>query len=226
MTAYDGFLFDAYGTLFRLELPNEQLDALTDGRANVLMDIWRSRQLQYTWLRSLMQRHVDFEQITLEALHFAMDFLQIRNEAVPQLLMPIYLRANCFDEVPKVLDSLKQLGKKTAILSNGTPRMLQAGVANAGLQDKIDHLFSVEQVGIFKPDPRVYQMAIDQLQVEPARILFVSSNAWDVAGASSAGLSVAWVNRNGHPPERLPANVTYEARDLKDLLEKMKLGHP
>ena len=186
MTAYDGFLFDAYGTLFRLELPNEQLDALTDGRANVLMDIWRSRQLQYTWLRSLMQRHVDFEQITLEALHFAMDFLQIRNEAVPQLLMPIYLRANCFDEVPKVLDSLKQLGKKTAILSNGTPRMLQAGVANAGLQDKIDHLFSVEQVGIFKPDPRVYQMAIDQLQVEPARILFVSSNAWDVAGASSA----------------------------------------
>ncbi|MEO1626037.1 MAG: haloacid dehalogenase type II [Bacteroidota bacterium] len=224
MALFDCCIFDAFGTLFRLDLPHQQLDQLAGERAEALMNCWRQKQLEYTWLRSLLRRHANFEQLTRDALQFAVDQTQLQeqSEAIEQLLLPIYQSPDCFEEVPTVLQQLKKRGLTTAILSNGTPQMLQNGVDNTGIADSIDHLFSIESVGVFKPDPRVYQMAVARLGLARHRILFISSNAWDVAGAAAAGLAVGWVNRQNQPPERLPAKATYEVKDLRDILQKIE----
>ncbi|NJN48047.1 MAG: haloacid dehalogenase type II, partial [Candidatus Competibacteraceae bacterium] len=185
--------------------------------ADGLSALWRSKQLEYTWLRSLMGRHSDFRQVTRDALDYAFDQFGVEDSALAEALMSAYQQLSCYPEVPRVLAQLKNHGLKLAILSNGTPAMLEAAVSNAGLADLIDPLLSVEAVGIYKPDPRVYQLAVDRLGVPPQSISFQSSNAWDAAGAASFGFRVAWINRFGQRRERLPARPDAELNDLTAL---------
>ena len=190
-------VFDAYGTLFDVHSAVGRHRQRLGGVADQVSALWRTKQLEYTWLRSLMGRHADFWQVTREALDYAFNVFSIHDSGLKDQLMQAYLGLDCYPEVPKTLTYLKQHGMKTAILSNGTPAMLKAAVDSAGIADLVDFNLSIEEVGIYKPDPRVYQLAVDRLEVEASAISFQSSNAWDVAGAASFGFRVAWINRFG-----------------------------
>jgi len=192
--------------------------------AERLSDIWRQKQLQYTWLRSLMQRHADFWQVTGEALDFALATVAIDNAGLRDRLMALYRELDTFPEVTDVLNRLKQGGMQTAILSNGSPDMLNVGVDAAGLGDIFDAVLSVEDVGVFKPDPRVYQLAVDRLGVAPAEICFMSSNGWDAVGAAAFGFRVVWINRYKQPAEQLPARPDVVLDSLSPLPELLGLS--
>jgi 2-haloacid dehalogenase len=210
-------VFDAYGTLFDFNSAVMRCrDEIGDDAAR-LSETWRTKQLQYTWLRSLMCRHDDFWQVTGDALDYALAAVGIDDGALRDRLMDLYRTLDTFAEVPAVLDRLKRAGMRTAILSNGAPRMLDDAVSAAGLEPLLDDVLSVEDVGVFKPDPRVYQLAVDRLGVTAREICFMSSNAWDAVGAASFGFRVVWVNRYGQPYERLPARHDVELSDLTPL---------
>lgn len=210
-------VFDAYGTLFDVHSAVGGLSDAVGPRHAELSMLWRTKQLEYTWLRSLMRTHCDFWQVTSEALHYAMDATQIHDTALHEKLMQAYLTLDAFPEVPGVLGLLKKSGIPVAILTNGSPMMIEAAVDSAGLNDLVTHQLSVESVGIFKPDPRVYQLASDELDVAPEKISFQSSNAWDAAGAAHFGFQVAWVNRYSQPAERLPGTPGAVISDLDGL---------
>ena len=210
-------VFDAYGTLFDVNAAAAQCrDALGD-KADELSALWRTRQLEYTWLRSLMQEYVEFWQVTGDGLDYALASLGIEDDTLRQRLMDIYMRLDAYPEVKDVLTALKAGGIKTAILSNGSPKMLASAVENAGIEDVLDLSFSVDSIGIYKPHPSVYQMAVDGLDVAPKRICFMSSNAWDAAGAANFGFRVVWVNRFGQPRERIPGDPEHETTTLEAL---------
>ena len=210
-------VFDAYGTLFDVAAAAAQCrDALGD-KADELSVLWRTRQLEYTWLRSLMQEYVEFRQVTGDGLDYAMAALGIEDDALRQRLMDIYMRLDAYPEVKAVLSALKAGGFKTAILSNGSPEMLSSAVDNAGIADLLDDVFSVDSIAVYKPHPRVYQMAVDGLGVDAGRICFMSSNAWDVSGAANFGFRVVWVNRFGQQRERLPGAPEHEISTLAEL---------
>jgi len=196
-------VFDAYGTLFDFASAAARCEGLGDDAAR-LTALWRDKQLQYTWLRSLAGRYADFWQVTGDALDFALETLAIDKPGLRDRLMQLYLTLDAFPEVPQVLRQLKQAGLRTAILSNGSPAMLSAVVRHNGLEDLIDHVLSVDEVGVFKTDPRVYQLALDRLRLPAAAIAFQSSNAWDAYAASAFGMTVVWCNRYGQRRERLP----------------------
>jgi 2-haloacid dehalogenase len=184
--------------------------------------LWRTKQLEYTWLRSLMEHHSDFWQVTRDALDFAFDMHGINDSDLHEDLMDAYLKLDCYPEVPEALLTLKNRGFKLAILSNGTPTMLEAAVRNSGIENLIEKNFSVEAVGIFKPNPKVYQIAVDGLNVNREEIVFQSSNAWDASGASAFGFKVAWVNRFGQSEERLPGRPNVEIHTLSELPDLLK----
>ena len=210
-------VFDAYGTLFDVAAAAVQCrDALGD-KADELSVLWRTRQLEYTWLRSLMQEYVEFRQVTGDGLDYAMAALGIEDDALRQRLMDIYMRLDAYPEVKDVLSALKAGGIKTAVLSNGSPEMLSSAVDNAGIADLLDDVFSVDSIGVYKPHPSVYQMAVDGLGVDAARICFMSSNAWDTAGGANFGYRVVWVNRFGQPQERIPGEPEHEVKTLEAL---------
>lgn len=210
-------VFDAYGTLFDVHSAVGRHRSRLGENADQVSALWRTKQLEYTWLRSLMQRHADFWQVTADALDYAMDAFDIADPGLREDLLQAYLRLDCYPEVRQVLGVLKQAGLRLAILSNGSPPMLEAGVASAGIDQLLDANLSVESVGIFKPDPRVYQLAVDQLGVTAEQISFQSSNAWDAAGAASFGFKVAWINRFSQRRERLPAVPHAELQSLAEL---------
>ena len=210
-------VFDAYGTLFDVHSAVGQYRERLGAVADQVSLLWRTKQLEYTWLRSLMGRHADFWQVTQDALDFAFDMHQLDNPELSKDLIDAYLQLECYAEVPEVLETLKARGFKMALLSNGTPAMLEAAVKNSGIEDFIEKIFSVEDIGVFKPDPRVYQIAVDGLAVKPAEIVFQSSNAWDAAGAAAFGFKVAWVNRFGQSVERLPGKPDAEIKTLNEL---------
>jgi len=187
-------------------------------------ELWRNKQLQYTWLRSLMRCHSDFWQLTGDALDYALDAHGVEDPALREALMQAYLQLDCYPEVPQVLGVLQSAGLKTAILTNGSPMMIEAAVTSAGLAELIDAQLSVEEVGIYKPDPRVCQLAVDRLGVTAAQVSFQSSNAWDAVGAAAFGFRVAWVNRFGQRPERLPARPQAELKDLSQLTGLLGIG--
>lgn len=221
LTDVKACVFDAYGTLFDFNSAVMRCRDDIGDAAERLSDIWRQKQLQYTWLRSLMQRHADFWQVTGEALDFALAAVAIDNAGLRDRLMALYRELDTFPEVTDVLNRLKQGGMQTAILSNGAPDMLNAGVDAAGLGDILDAVLSVEDVGVFKPDPRVYQLAVDRLGIAPAEICFMSSNGWDAVGAAAFGFRVVWINRYKQPAEQLPARpdvVLDSLSPLPDLL--------
>jgi 2-haloacid dehalogenase len=208
--------FDAYGTLFDVHSAVARLRARVGERADALSQLWRDKQLEYSWLRALMGRHADFWQVTGDALDYAL----ARTGADPALrepLMQAYLSLDAYSEVPEVLRRLRGAGLRTAILSNGAPAMLEAGARSAGIDSLLDAILTVEDVGIYKPHPTVYRLAVDRLGMPPDRIAFQSSNAWDVHGAASFGLRTVWINRQGAPPERLPSAAEHELRDLSGL---------
>src|SRR6266545_6342678 len=210
LTGVQACVFDAYGTLFDFASAARGCSDVLGDAIEKLTALWRDKQLQYTWLRAVQGRHADFWQVTGDALDFALETLAIEKPGVRDRLMNLYLTLDAFPEVPDVLTRLKQGGLRTAILSNGSPKMLDAAVKAAGLKPLLDAVLSVEEVGVYKPHPKVYQLAVDRLGVPAAAIAFLSSNAWDAYAASAFGMKVAWCNRYGQPRERLPGAPEHE----------------
>lgn len=211
----DACVFDAYGTLFDVNSAAAQCkDELGDKWA-ALSQMWRDKQLQYTWLRSLMGDYAPFWQLTQDALDFAMEALGLDDAALKRKLLDIYFELDAYPEVPAMLETLKAAGIKTATLSNGSPDMLRAAVDSAGIA--LDGVISVDPLKIYKPDFRVYQYGCDELGVPKERICFMSSNGWDAWGAANFGFNVVWVNRSGQPKERLPVGPRRIVSDLTQL---------
>ena len=209
-------VFDAYGTLFDYASAAARCRDVLGDKLERLNGLWREKQLQYTWLRALQDRHADFWQVTGEALDFALETLGIADGALRDRLMKLYLELDAFPEVPAMLKRLKAAGLKTAILSNGSPDMLRAAVASAKIGDMLDAVLSVEEVGVYKPHPKVYQLAASRLGVAPRAVSFQSSNAWDAYAASAFGMRVVWCNRYSQRPERLPGKPDREVKSLAE----------
>tara|TARA_B100000686_G_C16643605_1_gene891529 strand:+ start:115 stop:804 length:690 start_codon:yes stop_codon:yes gene_type:complete len=210
-------VFDAYGTLFDVNAAAAHYQEKLGECWQPLANIWRQKQLQYTWLRGLMGRHTDFWQVTGDALDYAMESLKIDDAKLREHLMELYLRLDVYPEVGSVLARLKRAGLKTAILSNGSPKMLEAAISNANISEHIDAVFSVEDVGIFKPHSSAYQMGVDGLGFAANKMSFQSSNAWDAAAASAFGYRVVWINRFGQVRERIPEPPHTELTTLDGL---------
>lgn len=219
MTAITTCVFDAYGTLFDVNAAARAL-AEQEGQESFaaawqeVAGHWRNKQLQYTWIRALTGAHADFWQVTQDGLDWA---LEATDQADPELrenLLQLYWELPAYPEVPAMLAGLKAAGLNTAILSNGSPDMLQGAVGSAGIAADLDAILSVEEVGIFKPDARVYGLVGKHFGCDRNEVLFVSSNGWDVAGAVAYGFRTLWVNRAGDPVDRLPGRPHEIARDL------------
>jgi 2-haloacid dehalogenase len=210
-------VFDAYGTLFDVgSVARGAQDALGE-RWQALSDLWRTKQLQYTWLRGLAGHHADFWQVTGDALDYAMTTLNIEDKALRDRLMSLYLSISAYPEVPAMLAALKAKGMKLAILSNGSPTMLAAAVENAGIAEYFDAVLSVEEVGVYKPHPEVYGMVPRGLGIAKENVCFLSSNSWDAYSAKAFGFKVLWCNRFGQAPERIPCRPDGEICDLSSL---------
>jgi 2-haloacid dehalogenase len=213
------FVFDAYGTLFDVHSVMEAARAVTPD-PQALSQLWRQKQLEYTWLRSLMGRYQDFWLVTGQALRFALRRLGITAaESQIEALMSAYLTLSPFPEVPNALRALR--GRPLAILSNGSPHMLESAVRSSGLGAAFDHVLSVDAVGVYKPSPLVYDLAVRAFGLPASEILFVSSNAWDVAGAGAYGFMTCWCNRTNMPADELDVTPDYEVDRLDAILERI-----
>jgi 2-haloacid dehalogenase len=210
-------VFDAYGTLFDYASAAAGCREALGDHLGPLTTLWRDKQLQYTWLRAVQGRHADFWQVTGDALDFALETRGLDDRSLQARLMDLYLSLDVFPEVPEMLRRLKAAGLKTAILSNGSPQMLDAVVKKAGIAEFLDVVLSVELVGVYKPHPKVYQLAVDRLAIPAGAISFQSSNAWDAYAASAFGMRVVWCNRYGQRPERLPGEPDREIASLAEL---------
>lgn len=215
-------IFDAYGTLFdvagaaRLAAAEPGGEALQDHWPH-LAEVWRRKQLEYSWLRTLMGAHADFAEVTAEALDWALDAHGLRDPALRSRLLALYDRLPAYPEVPEMLATLKARGLRLGILSNGTPGMLASALKAAGIKDHIEVTLSVEAAGRYKPAAEAYALIGDAMAVTKDKVLFVSANGWDVAGASRFGFATVWVNRAGQPMERLPHGPRHIIPDLSRL---------
>ncbi len=210
-------VFDAYGTLFDVASAAERARDALGERWRPLADLWRAKQLQYTWLRALMGRHADFWQVTGDALDFALESFGTFDAALRTRLMGLYERLDAYPDARETLTRLRAAGLRTAILSNGSQHMLAAAAESAGLSGLLDMVLSVEEVGVYKPHPSVYRLAMQRLALDAPDILFVSANGWDAHGAKTCGMRVAWCNRAGQPAERIPEPPDFEVASLADL---------
>jgi 2-haloacid dehalogenase len=219
MNSLKAFAFDAYGTLFDVLSVTALCERLFPGRGAALAQLWRLKQLQYSMLRSLMGRHRDFWRLTEDGLVYACKSLGLELTADARAaLLDAYLVLAAFPDVKPGLEALKRQGLRLAVLSNGEPRMLEAAARSAGILPLLDHIVSVEEVKIFKPSPRVYNLATERLGVRNAELGFVSSNSWDVAGAASAGLTTLWIQRSAaEPPEELGFGAERVVHTITDL---------
>ena len=214
-------VFDAYGTLFdfRGRVQQHVATVAPSADAALLVTRWRETQLQYTWLRSLQGRYVNFECVTADALDYALESLSIVNAGLRDELLDLYWTVPVFDDAKHALMKLHGSGVRCLILSNGTERMIEAAAQAAGVRGLVDTIFSADAVGVYKPDARVYRLAVDALDAPPERILFVSANGWDAYGASAFGYRVVWCNRAGQTRERLPGGPEQEVRSLDEIEE-------
>ncbi len=217
LTGIRACVFDAYGTIFDFASAAARCPELPEHKRAALTSTWRDKQLQYTWLRSLQGRYADFWQVTGDALDFALDSLGLLEPGLRARLMDLYLNLTAFPEVPATLRALRDAGFVTAILSNGTPTMLEAAVRSAGLNDLFDAVLSAHAVQVFKTDSRVYSYGLRQLGLGADQVCFLSSNSWDAFGAKAFGMRVVWCNRYGQRPERLPGRPDHEIRCLDQL---------
>ncbi|WIY26154.1 haloacid dehalogenase type II [Parasedimentitalea psychrophila] len=216
-------IFDAYGTLFDVAAAARQAAAepefpqLQETWVE-LANHWRLKQLQYTWLRAITVAHADFWEVTQNGLDWALEAMALNGDPrLRQRLLDLYWQLQAYPEVPAMLRALKAAGLNTAILSNGSPDMLDAAVQSAGLGDVLDDVLSVESVGVFKPDARVYDLVGTRFNCHRNEVLFVSSNGWDAAGAAGYGFTTAWVNRAGEPMDRLPWTPQHVLSDLTSI---------
>jgi 2-haloacid dehalogenase len=210
--------FDLYGTLLEVASVGRAAAEVTGDPAG-LVDLWRTKQLEYSWLRSLMGRYQDFWTTTGDALDYSLERLGIPvDDDTRARLMGAWLDVSAYPEVPGALETLGA-GRRLAVLSNGNPDILEAGLAAAALRDRFEHVLSVDEVGVFKPHPSVYELAVKAFGLPAGQILFVSSNPWDAAGARTFGFPVAWVNRAGAPFERLGVTPNFVVANLAELAE-------
>jgi len=211
-------VFDAYGTLFDVHAAAARCKDDLGEKEEALSNLWRLKQLQYTWLRSLMGAYEDFWTLTGDALDFAMNSVGLNDPDLRKKLMELYLQLDVYPEVKATLQALKDKGLKTAILSNGSPTMLDAAINNAGLADVLDAAISVDPIRIYKPDPSVYGLVEKEMGVSPHSICFLSSNGWDAQGAAHFGFNVVWINRFTQERERIPGDLRGEITTLNQLL--------
>ena len=210
-------IFDAYGTLFDVNSAAEKYKDKIGDKWESFANYWRTTQLEYTWLRSLMSRHKDFWQVTKDSLDKSMKAFKIDSSMRSELL-DLYKILSTFPEVKEVLDKLKEKNYKLAILSNGTPILLNELVKKNNLDGIFDEIFSVEEVGIYKPDSKVYEMPIKKYNCKPENICFMSSNTWDVSGGGIFGYNAVWVNRFNKVFDKLSYKPKFVINNLKELL--------
>lgn len=218
------YVFDAYGTLFDVnaaakQAAGEPAHAALSVIWTALARDWRRKQLEYTWLRAVADRHCNFWQVTCDGLDWALEAQAITDAATRERLLALYRELAAYPEVPAMLAALKERGATTAILSNGSVDMLTAAVASAGISAHLDAVLSVDAVGVFKPNARVYDLVGARFDVDASEVLFVSSNGWDAAGAAGYGFQTAWVNRAGDPVDRLYAKPHHILNDLMTIPE-------
>ena len=211
-------IFDAYGTLFDVNSAAEKCKDKIGDKWEGFANFWRTTQLEYTWLRSLMKRHKDFWQITEDSLDKSMKTYKI-DPTMKNELLNLYKSLSPYEEVDEVLIKLKEKNFKLAILSNGTPSLLDELVKSNNLEDLFDDLFSIEQVGIYKPDSKVYDMPINKYQIEKNEVYFLSSNTWDVSGGGNYGYNSIWVNRNNNIFDKLDYSPKHQIKQLGELLD-------
>lgn len=197
------YVFDAYGTLFDVHAAVRRHAGEIGPEGQRLSEIWRAKQLEYSWTRALMGAYADFRQLTEQALDFAMQAVPGVDASLREPLLEAYWRLDCYAEVPAVLKALKGRGARLAILSNGSPDMLESAVKNAALDTVLDDVFSVDPLRTFKTAPEVYEMVTTAYRLYPDAISFQSSNRWDVAGATKFGFRTVWINRSKMPDEYL-----------------------
>jgi 2-haloacid dehalogenase len=211
-------VFDAYGTLFDVNSAVEKCKGKIGDKWEGFADFWRTTQLEYTWLRSLMKKHKDFWQVTKDSLDKSMKAFKIDNSMKSELLN-LYKVLSPYPEVKEVLKKLKEKEYRLAILSNGTPALLNELVKSNNLENIFDDLFSIEEVGIYKPNSKVYDMPIKKYQIKPDEVAFLSANTWDVSGGGNYGYKAIWVNRNNNIFDNLDYEPKNEIKNLKQLIE-------
>jgi len=199
--AYAAFVFDAYGTLFDVHAAVRRHAAKIGPDGQQISELWRTKQLEYSWIRALMGAYVDFRALTEQALDYALKRFPSADASLRDSLLEAYWELDCYPEVPSVLKQLKARGAKLAILSNGSPDMLESAVRNAALDTILDDVFSVDELRTFKTAPEVYEMVTTAYRLYPDAVSFQSSNRWDVAGATRFGFRTVWINRSGMPDE-------------------------
>ncbi len=211
-------VFDAYGTLFDVHAPMRKLAPEIGEHAEAMSKLWRQKQLEYTWLRSLMGVHADFWHVTGEALDYALAFYGVNEPGLKDEIMALYLNLEAYPDVAAALEAVKARSKLTAILSNGSPSMLDAAVRHAGVDKLFNMVLSVEDVGIYKPSRRVYRHAMQKLQIHDApSICFVSANTWDAQAAAQFGFQAVRVDRFGLKDDKIPGKVSAVIKDLSEL---------
>ena len=211
-------VFDAYGTLFDVNSAAEKCKGKIGDKWEGFANFWRTTQLEYTWLRSLMKRHKDFWQVTEDSLDKSMKTFNI-DSSMKNELLDLYKKLSPYSEVKGVLSSLKEKKYKLAILSNGTPALLNELVKSNNLENIFDDLFSIEEVGIYKPDSKVYDMPIKKYQIKADEIAFLSSNTWDVSGGGNYGYNAIWVNRNKNIFDNLDYKPKNEVNNLTQIVD-------
>ncbi len=214
-------IFDAYGTLFDVNSAAEKCKDKIGDKWEDFANYWRTTQLEYTWLRSLMKRHKDFWQVTEDSLDKSMKAYEI-DSSMRNELLDLYKTLSPFKEVPEVLKSLKEKNYKLAILSNGNPSLLNELVKSNNLENIFDDLFSIEEVGIYKPDSKVYDMPIKKYNIQKNEVIFLSANTWDVSGSGNYGFNSIWVNRNNNIFDNLDYKPNLEIKNLLDLLPNIR----
>jgi 2-haloacid dehalogenase len=211
-------VFDAYGTLFDVNSAAEKCKGKIGDKWEGFANFWRTTQLEYTWLRSLMKRHEDFWQVTEDSLDKSMKAYKI-DASMKSELLNLYKVLSPYPEVKEVLKKLKEKKYRLAILSNGTPALLNELVKSNNLENIFDDLFSIEEVGIYKPDSKVYDMPIKKYQIKAEEIVFLSANTWDVSGGGNYGYNAIWVNRNKNIFDKLDYKPKNEVSDLTQLVD-------
>ena len=211
-------VFDAYGTLFDVNSAAEKSKNKIGNKWENFANFWRTTQLEYTWLRSLMKKHKNFWKITEDSLDKSMETFQI-DKSLRNDLLSLYKELSPYPEVKNVLENLKKKSFKLAILSNGTPELLNHLVKSSDLENLFDDIFSVEEVKIYKPDPKVYDIPTNKYKVSRDEIMFLSANTWDVSGAGNYGYNSIWVNRNNSVFDKLDYKPKNEVKNLKQLLD-------
>ena len=211
-------IFDAYGTLFDVNSAAEKSKNKIGDKWEAFANYWRTTQLEYTWLRSLMHRHKDFWQITEDSLDKSMKVFNINKDMKTELLN-LYKKLSPFSEVKETLENLKKKEMKLSILSNGTPELLNTLVVSNKLETIFDDIFSIEEVRIYKPDSKVYDLPVNKYKIKPNEIIFLSANTWDVSGAGNYGYNSVWVNRNNTVFDNLDYKPFKEIKSLQQLLD-------